>query len=208
MTKPFSAACERNRDPILAHLRSILADRRRVLEIGSGTGQHAVYFGQHLPHLAWQASDLPDNLAGIHAWLDEAALPNVLPPVGLDMSAPAWPAASFDAVYSANTAHIMSWPQVQVMLAGVAALLPIGGVFCLYGPFNVDGRPTSEGNARFDAALRVDVPHRGLRDLEAVQAEAALHGLPLQADHPMPSNNRLLVFMNQKRISALVDNPD
>jgi cyclopropane fatty-acyl-phospholipid synthase-like methyltransferase len=196
MTKPFSPACERNREPILAQLRMLLAGRRHVLEIGSGTGQHAVHFGQHLPHLTWQTSDLPENHAGIRAWIDDAQLPNVLPPLVLDMAAPVWPAATFDAVYSANTAHIMSWPQVQTMLAGVAVLLPAGGLFCLYGPFNEGGQPTSPGNAQFDAALRADSPHRGLRDLEAVRGDAAAHGLQLQADHAMPANNRLLVFLN------------
>lgn len=191
---PSSPACERNREPILGVLRSVLADARSVLEIGSGTGQHAVHFACHLPHLHWQTSDLPDNHAGIEAWRRHAALDNLAAPVVLDMQAPDWPAGSFDAVFSANTAHIMSWPQVQTMFAGVAGLLPAGGLFCLYGPFRYGGAFTSEGNAVFDAALRADSAQRGIRDIEAIDALAALHELPRVADHDLPANNRLLVF--------------
>lgn len=204
MEKPFSAACERNRDPILAQLAPWLADRRRVLEIGSGTGQHAVHFGQHLPHLLWQTSDLPENHHGIRAWLNEARLANVLPPLTLDMDNADWAGqtaatagGSFDAVYSANTAHILSWPQVQTMLEGAAALLPAGGVFALYGPFIVAGEPIGEGNLRFDAALRAYAPHRGLRELGVMRETAARQGLLLDAIHPMPADNRLLVFRRQ-----------
>lgn len=204
MGKPFSPACERNREPILGQLNWLLAKHHRVLEIGSGTGQHAVHFGQHLPHLLWQTSDLPDNHPAIHAWLDEARLANVLPPLTLDMANAGWadragvPAGGgFDAVYSANTAHIMSWPQVQTMLAGVAALLPPDGVFVLYGPFIVAGEPIGEGNLRFDAALRADAPHRGLRELDVMRDAAANRGLLLDTVILMPADNRLLVFIRQ-----------
>ena len=194
MDKPFSPPCERNAAPILSILTDVLQSQRNVLEIGSGTGQHAVYFGSRLPHLRWQTSDFPDNHPGICAWLIESGLANVMPPVPLDMEAPQWPEDQFDTVFTANTCHIMSWPQVQKMVSGVAALLPSGGIFCLYGPFNYGGTFTSEGNALFDAALKSQLPYRGIRDIEALQALAAGHGLQLEADHAMPANNRLLVF--------------
>ena len=198
MTKPVSAACERNRDPILTILRTVLEGPVRVLEIGSGTGQHAVHFGSHLPHVVWQTSDLADNHAGICAWLDEAKLPNVIPPILLDMADPDWAAplteAGFSVVYSANTCHIMAWPQVESMMAGIGRLLSPGGWLCIYGPFHYDGVPTSEGNAQFDRALRTDGPHRGIRNIEAMQKLAADHGMQQHADHSMPANNRLLIF--------------
>jgi cyclopropane fatty-acyl-phospholipid synthase-like methyltransferase len=194
MTKPFSPACERNSAPILAVLRGVLRHRTRILEIGSGTGQHAVHFASHLPHLQWHTSDLAENHPGIHAWLEEAALDNVAPPVVLDMQAPDWPDIAFDAAFTANTAHIMAWPQVETMFAGIAARLPPDGLFCVYGPFNYEGRFTGQGNADFDAALWAAAPHRGLRDIEAVTSLAGEQGLVLQADNAMPSDNRLLVF--------------
>ena len=191
--KPFSPASERNREPILAALRPLLQGSRSVLEIGSGTGQHAVHFGAALPGLAWQTSDLPANHEGIRAWLDEAALPNVLPPLALDAGSDDWPSGPFDAVYTANTCHIMSWPQVERMFAGIAKM-PSVNIVCIYGPFNYGGRPTSESNARFDAMLRGRDPLSGLRDFEAMVALAGKARLALQEDNPMPANNRLLVF--------------
>jgi SAM-dependent methyltransferase len=191
--KSFSEACERNRDPILAVLRRVFADRTRVLEVGSGTGQHAAYFAPALKHLQWQASDVADNLPGIRAWTDEAHL---APPIELNADRP-FPPMEVDAVFSANTAHIMSWPQVERTFAGVGALLPAGGVFALYGPFNYGGKPSSESNARFDASLRRRDPASGLRDAEAMSALAERHGLILQEDNAMPANNRLLVFRRQ-----------
>lgn len=203
MNKPFSAACERNRDPILAILSKVLPLPSRVLEIGSGTGQHAVHFARHLPQLQWQTSDLRENHDGIRAWLDEAGLANVLAPIYLDMAVPDWPlplqASGFTAVYSANTCHILSWPQVEVMITGIGRLLPTNGLLCLYGPFNEGGMPTSDGNAQFDLALRAAAPHRGIRDIDALCLLAAANGLQLLADHPMPANNRLLVFQRSER---------
>jgi len=195
MNKRFSGACERNAEPILAVLRHEFAHARQVLEIGSGTGQHAVFMAQHLPHLRWQPSDLPEHHPSIRAWMEEAALPNVLPPITLDMTQPQWPAdGEVDAVFTANTCHIMSWDRVQTMFDGVGTLLPAGGVLCIYGPFNVGGSYTSESNARFDEALRAQAAHMGLRDLEAVQALARSCRLMAIADHAMPANNRLLVW--------------
>jgi hypothetical protein len=166
-------------------LKRVFHDRRAVLEIGSGTGQHAAYFAPELPHLVWQPSDVAEHLPGIRMWGVE--------PIELDVDKP-WPALDADAVFSANTAHIMSWPQVERMFAGVAQVLPPGGLFALYGPFHYGGRPTSASNARFDAMLRAGDAASGVRNFEDVQALASRCGLSLLEDNPMPANNRLLVF--------------
>jgi cyclopropane fatty-acyl-phospholipid synthase-like methyltransferase len=183
--KPYSEACERNREPILALLRRIFRDRRRVLEIGSGTGQHAAYFAAELPHLTWQASDVAENLSGIRRWGIE--------PIEIDVDRP-FPEVNADAVFSANTAHILSWPQVERMFEAIGRLLPAGGRFALYGPFHYGGKPTSESNARFDAMLRARDPQSGVRNFEDIRALARRCGLALLEDNPMPANNRLLVF--------------
>jgi cyclopropane fatty-acyl-phospholipid synthase-like methyltransferase len=196
--KPFAPACERNREPILAVLRERYADRRRVLEIGSGTGQHAVHFAAALPHLSWQCSDRDGNLPGIRLWLDEAALPNTPPPIALDVEG-RWPEARYDAVFSANTLHIMGWPQVERMFAALPGVLADDAVVAIYGPFNVDGRATSESNAAFDASLRAKAPHQGLRDVADVDALARRAGLTLVEDRPMPANTRCLVW---RRLAA------
>jgi len=192
--KPFAESCVQNREPILAVLREWFADRRRVLEVGSGTGQHAVYFAPELPHLVWQTADVPEHHAGIRAWLDEAALPNVLPPFVLDVTQTAWRSCRYDAVFSANTLHIMGWPEVEHFFAGVGAVLEAGGVLAVYGPFNYNGTFTSDSNARFDAWLKARDPASGVRDFEAVDALARAQGLVLQQDIAMPANNRTLVW--------------
>jgi predicted O-methyltransferase YrrM len=194
MNKPFAESCVQNQAVILEQLARLFAARRRVLEIGSGTGQHAVHFGRHLPHLQWQTSELPEQHAGIRLWLEEAALPNVLPPLALDVAQGAWPAGPYDAAFSANTAHIMGWPQVVAMFHGVAAALASGGLFALYGPFHYHGRPTAESNARFDAWLRARDPASGVRDFADLDALARDAGLRLAEDIAMPVNNRLLVW--------------
>lgn len=192
--KPFVAACEMNRAPILDVLRVIFKTRSAVLEIGSGTGQHAVYFGAHMPHLTWYTSDLPAHHDGIRQWLDEAERDNVRAPLALDVTRQPWTVPAIDAVYSANTAHIMSWPAVAAMMNGVACALMAGGVFALYGPFNYAGAYTSAGNARFDQFLRAADPAAGIRDFEALDALACNAGLALVDDHATPANNRLLVW--------------
>lgn len=194
MEKPYSESCDQNKDPILDVLRKEFSQVRYVLEIGSGTGQHAVYFGEQLPHLIWQTSDIVIYHAGIRAWLDEAALPNVLPPLALDVEHDPWPTSKVDAIFSANTVHIMGWPQVQCMFAGIGKVLAPGGVFCLYGPFNYNGEYTSPSNARFDAWLKARDPASGVRDFEALDALAGKAGLLLTQDHEMPANNRTLVW--------------
>jgi SAM-dependent methyltransferase len=194
MTKPFSAACERNREPILAILRRVLPPSGRVLEIGSGTGQHAVYFGAALPGLSWQTSDLPSNHPGIHAWMAEEAPPNVLPPIELDVSAGPWPAGPWDAIFTANTCHIMAWDEVTAMIAGAARVLRPGGPLCVYGPFNYGGRFTSESNAMFDVSLKAQGEHMGIRNFEDVDRTASDNGLSLVEDFAMPAHNRLIVW--------------
>lgn len=194
--KPFSPACENNKDPILNVLRDAFSDRRSVLEIGSGTGQHAVYFAAALPHLRWQTSDLLENHEGILRWLEEAGLANLHPPIQLDVTQRDWP-EDFDAVFTANTAHIMPWPAVVAMVGRIGERLPAGGIFCQYGPFNYNGRFTSDSNARFDRWLKELDPTRGIRDFEGIRELARQAGLSLQSDNTMPANNRLLVWQKQ-----------
>src|SRR5687768_5744035 len=192
---PDAPATARNRDPILAVLRQHFADRTRVLEIGSGTGQHAVHFAAALPHLQWQASDLPDNHAGIRAWIAASGVANVLPPLAFDAAHPeAWHAQRFDAVFTANTLHIMGWPEVEALFAHLPRVLERDATLVVYGPFNVGGKFTAPSNAAFDAQLRAGDPRRGIRDLEAVQALAAKAGLACVADLDMPANNRCVVW--------------
>lgn len=194
MSKPYAESCEQNREPILAVLREVLAGRAEVLEIGSGTGQHAVFFAAHLPRVIWHTSDLPQCHPGIRAWLDEARLPNVRAPVALDVAQLPWPVASVPAIFSANTAHIMAWPAVCRMFEGAGRVLEPEGVFCLYGPFAEGGRHTSAGNARFDAWLRARDPESGVRDLDALDRLALEHGLQRVARYPMPTDNRIAVW--------------
>lgn len=193
MTLPFSQSCENNKVPILAVLREVFQKVNQVLEIGAGTGQHSVYFAPALPHLKWQCADLADNFPGITQWHQVHPSQNLLPIYELDMQAPVWP-AGFDAVFSANTAHIMPWHLTQKMLVEVAKHLPCGGVFALYGPFNYGGTFTSESNARFDVWLKNQAEHMGLRDFEALNELAYANGLRLQRDYDMPANNRCLVW--------------
>jgi hypothetical protein len=192
--KPFSEACERNRGPILDILKQVFSDCRSVLEIGSGSGQHAAYFGAELPHLTWQTSDLPAAHAGIRLWLAEARLPNVLPPLALDVIADAWPQERYDGVFSANTLHIVSWAAAERMFAGIARVLPVHGVLAVYGPFNYSGRFTADSNAAFDQWLRQRDAASGIRDFESVDSLARSRGFALMHDFAMPANNRTLVW--------------
>ena len=191
--KPFAPACERNREPILAVLRAHFAHRRGVLEIGSGTGQHAVHFAAAMPWLTWQCSDVEGNLPGIRRWLDDAALANTPPPLALDVRG-AWPARRFDAVFTANTLHIMGWDEVERCFAGIDEVLADDGVVVAYGPFRRGGTHTSDSNREFDAWLRARDPRSGVRDLEAVDALARGIGLAVVADVAMPANNACLVW--------------
>jgi len=191
---PFSSAAERNRQPILDQLQLLIPKDGSVLEIGSGTGQHAVYITQKLPGLFWQPSDRAENLAGLAARFAVEGNGSILPPIKLDVMCDTWPDFSYDAAYSANTAHIMPWNAVVAMFAGVAIHLVAGGRFCLYGPFNVDNCFTSESNAHFDAHLRAENPDMGIRDMTDIESLARLNHIPLEQKHAMPANNFFLVF--------------
>lgn len=192
--RPDAPAARRNRGPILTVLEQEFADSRHVLEIGSGTGQHAVYFGEHLPHLTWQTSDVAGSHDGINAWIGHAGLANVLPPVALDVETDADPEGEFDAVFSANTAHIMNPDAVRRMFDLTGRLLPEGGAFCLYGPFRLDGDFTSDSNAEFDGSLKARNRSMGIRDLEWLDELANTAGLRRRALIAMPANNFVAVW--------------
>ena len=195
--KPFAPACERNRDPILAVLRAHFSDRARAFEIGSGTGQHAVHFAAAMPKLVWQTSDRAENLPGIRAWLAEAKLANTPEPIELDVASGSKPPGTYDAVFSANTLHIMSWPEVQTLFAMLPSLVSDDAKLAIYGPFNYGGRFTSESNAAFDESLKSRAPHMGIRDMEAVDALAREAGFAMIDDVAMPANNRTLIWQRQ-----------
>lgn len=196
--KPYSESCERNKEPILAVLKDIFSDRKHVLEIASGSGQHAVHFGRELPHLIWQPSELPENIAGIQTWLDEAQLPNVLSPLAIDVNDPSWPISTTDAIFNANTVHIIAWPEVVKLFAHIAKIIKPSGTVCFYGPYNYDGKFTSESNEHFDQWLKARDPNSGIRDFEAVNLLAQSHGLKLLQDIAMPANNRMLVWRSNE----------
>ncbi|MGH8176757.1 MAG: DUF938 domain-containing protein [Steroidobacter sp.] len=192
--KPHSESCERNRDPILKVLQQWFVEPGVVLEIGAGTGQHAVHFAANLPHLTWTSTDREENHPGIQSWFEAAQLENLRGPLSLDVRNEVWPVPGALYAFSANTAHIMSWPEVELMFAGVAKALRAKGVFCLYGPFNRDGQFTSDSNRAFDAALKARDPEMGVRNDRDVMALATRCRLTFAADHSMPANNRLLVW--------------
>lgn len=194
---PFAEACERNKSPILDSLRTLLPDRGRVLEIGSGTGQHVVHFAPRFERLSWQPSERRELLPGLNARIRSEGCVNVLPAIELDVFG-AWPDHEYAAAYSANTAHIMSWPGVCAMFSGVGRRLGGAGPFCLYGPFNLGGRFTSASNEQFDRALRERDPEMGLRDAEALDTLARGHQMALQERIQMPANNLLLVFRGNR----------
>src|SRR5580698_9150767 len=195
--KPYSPASERNREPILAVLRRWFADRQRVLESGSGTGQHAVHFATAMPHLVWQSSDRAENLPGIRSWLDEAALPNTPSPLELDVTGD-WPSDRYDAIFSANTLHIMSWPEVEHLFSKLPAVTTADACLAIYGPFNVGGHFTSDSNASFDRDLKMRSAHMGIRDAAAADALAATAGFDLVEDVAMPANNRLRYWKRRR----------
>ncbi|MDT4291548.1 DUF938 domain-containing protein [Methylomonas sp. MO1] len=192
--KPFSQACENNKAPILDIIKTVFSQPTIVWEIGSGTGQHAVHFAENLPHLAWQPTDRPENLPGIHLWRDEAQLANLLPPLSLDVADTLWPCERIDAVFTANTLHIMSSDEVRLLFDRLGAYLGPEATMCIYGPFNYAGAYTSESNARFDLWLKERDASSGIKDFEEIMRLAKNTGLKLEADHAMPANNRLLVL--------------
>jgi len=195
--RPFSQACENNKGPILAILKDVFFSPVTVWEIGSGTGQHACHFAEHLPHLAWQATDRLENIEGIRLWLEHANLPNLKPPLTLDISDDIWPCQSIEAIFSANTLHIMSLREVETLFERLAIYLADDALVCIYGPFNYGGNYTSDSNARFDLWLKARNPLSCIKHFEDIVALAEKIGLGLQEDHAMPANNRLLVFKRQ-----------
>ncbi len=207
INKPYAESCEQNKSPILNVLeRWFTLPDSTVFEIGSGTGQHACYFSEKLTHLYWQPSERAENIKAVEAWTNEALadnsrLKNILPVNKLDVNQKHWPDLSVDYVFSANTVHIMCWPEVEEMFAGIRNILKADGIFCLYGPFNYEGKFTSPGNAQFDQWLKSRDANSGIRDFEALchlgHIPSANNPLRLIHDHEMPANNRILVFQSK-----------
>ncbi|MDZ7787129.1 MAG: DUF938 domain-containing protein [Halofilum sp. (in: g-proteobacteria)] len=195
---PHSPAAERNAEPILAQLRRVLPATGRVLEIASGTGQHAVHFAGALEGVEWQPSDTdPEALRTIGARVEQADLPNLRPPLTVDVQAREWPLDHADAIVCVNLLHISPWTATRGLLAGAARCLPRGGVLAIYGPFKISGTHTAESNARFDADLRARDAQWGIRDIADVAATATEHGLDHEETIALPANNHLLVFRRQ-----------
>lgn len=192
--KPYSESCDQNREPILAVIQPLLRNCRSLLEIGSGTGQHAVYFAESLPQLVWYTSDRIEYHSGIEMWLQEAGLANTRAPLELDVSTSEWPRRTFDAVFSANTAHIMHWPDVEAMFTGAGSVLSSGGRLLLYGPFNYENCYTSDSNARFDQWLKGRDSASGIKNFEDLDRLAHQAGMILRNDFEMPANNRILYW--------------
>lgn len=194
--KQYSAACDQNKHPILKVIKPLLLNAKSVLEVGSGTGQHCVYFAKELQHLSWQASDQAMYLPSVDAWIDDAHLANT--PKALELNVDLnWPEEKYQAIYSANTVHIMSWEMVLNFFKGVGQTLEKDGVFILYGPFNYQGQYTSQSNANFDLLLKDNNPLSAIRDFEALNQLAQKVGLSLVNDFAMPANNRILCWEKQ-----------
>jgi hypothetical protein len=190
----FSSAAERNKQPILDVLRHYLQDGQRVLEVGSGTGQHAVFFGHAFPAVRWQPTETPEYLAALQVRLDLEAPPNVTPALVLDVRMPEWPLTDCDVLFSANTLHFMSTDCVEQFFRGAGEMLAQSALLIVYGPFNYGGEFTSPGNAAFDQRLKSDDPLRGIRDFEWVNALAHAQQMDLLQDVAMPANNRMLIW--------------
>lgn len=191
---PFAPASERNKRPILEQLRTLLPPGARVLEIGSGYGQHAVFFCQALPTIDWQPSERAAEIPNLAMCLRQQGSAKLRNPVQLDVLSDDWPDGSFNVVYTANTAHIMPWAGVERMFEGAAGILPAGGLLIIYGPFNMNGQYTSEGNRAFDHDLRAQDPRKGLRDVRDIDKLAGKHHMNRVSRIEMPANNMLLVF--------------
>lgn len=194
--KPFSQACENNKDPILQTIRTVFCQPTTVWEIGSGTGQHACYFAEHLPHLEWQPTDKSENIPGICLWREEAKSANLKPPLMLDVTDTVWPCNSIDALFTANTLHIMSWDDVRIFFDRLMEHLNPKAFICIYGPFNYNGAYTSDSNAYFDQWLKSQNRSSGIRNFEDIVFLSTSRGFSLLNDIAMPANNRLLVLQN------------
>ena len=195
MKKPYSESCDQNKDPILDVISPLLATATSVLEIGSGTGQHAIYFAQNMPHLKWFTSDCVSYLDGINLWLRDAGLENVSPPFELDVSSSAWPQLDVDAVFTANSIHIMSQQDVINFMRGAGRLLKTQGSLLIYGPFNYNGSYTSDSNASFDQWLKARNPLSCIKHFEEMVSLANDNAMQLLTDYAMPANNRILHFV-------------
>ncbi|WP_319557639.1 DUF938 domain-containing protein [Thiomicrorhabdus sp.] len=192
--KPFAPSSEENKHVILQAIQTYLDNRKTVLEIGSGTGQHAVYFAEQMPHLIWQTSDLLEAHSGIQQWIADSELENVMPPILLNVSEDNWPTSQYDAIFSANSFHIMGKNNVEDFFAYVSNVLNDQSIIMIYGPFNYNGHYTSDSNARFDQWLKQRDPNSGIKDFEWCNQLAQKAGLSLLNDIPMPQNNRILVW--------------
>lgn len=197
MNKPFSQSCENNKRPILQIIQSVFQRSENVWEIGSGTGQHACYFADNLPQLIWQTTDRQENLLGINQWIEETKLKNLPSSMALNVKDESWPCKTMEAVFTANTLHIMHWDEVECFFVGLGKYLSNNALVCIYGPFNYQQNYTSESNEQFDLWLKKGDPKSGIRDFEDIKQLAKSVGLMIQNDFVMPANNRLLVF--QKR---------
>lgn len=197
MQLPYSEACERNKGPILEVLREAFAESTHVLEIGSGTGQHAVHFATEMPWLVWQPSEMPDGMPALRKRIFNDGPKNLRAPVSIDVGAPPWDVRKVDGVFTANTLHIMHWPQVEALFAGLPAVAKPGAVLVIYGPFRYGGAYTAGSNESFDALLHARDPGSGIRDFESVDALARQAGFEFVADHPMPANNQVIVWQSR-----------
>ena len=192
--RKFSQACEQNKEPILNILKQVFKNNKKILEIGSGTGQHAAYFSRHLPHLIWQPSDLKENHSSIESWMEED-ITNIEKPIELDISQHPWPNVSVDGIFAANVFHIISWEVITHFFLGVGEILNKNGVVLIYGPFSYAGKHTSQSNEDFDRYLRQRDPLSGVRDIVDLDNLAQSVGLKLIEDYPMPVNNKCLVWL-------------
>jgi cyclopropane fatty-acyl-phospholipid synthase-like methyltransferase len=201
MDKPFSAAAERNRVPILKVMQEVInSSDRKLLEIGSGTGQHAVYLAPHFPHMIWVTSDLKENHDGIRMWLDESGAPNIIGPGVYQVGLHDFPKGDFDVVFTANTFHIMSWKECLSLMDQLGKNLHEGSKVLIYGPFNYNGKFTTESNREFDQSLKTKNPSMGIRNFEEVRDYMKQNGFSIIKDNEMPANNRLLVFRKAEMV--------
>lgn len=199
MEKPYSVACERNRDPILEVLKQVITrDDNRLLEVGSGTGQHAVYFAPHFPWMEWYPTDVQANLAGMKLWFDEAKISNIQKPQRMEVGKDELPKLKFEIIYTANTFHIMHWKECKSLMKMFGGRLREGSRVIIYGPFKYEGQFTSESNADFDQTLKAKDPMSGIRSFEDVNNAMIKNGFELTLDVDMPANNQMLIFTRLK----------
>lgn len=202
MNKPMSPSCERNREPILKVLKDFITPNdRRLLEVGSGTGQHAVYFAPSFPYLEWHPTDKADTIKGIKHWMQEAHIPNIMAPVRLEIGKDDFPKLKFDVVFTANTFHIMHWKESKSFIKLLGHRLREGSRAIFYGPFKYSGEFTSPSNEAFDRQLKESDPLSGIRSFEDVNNAMIKNGFELIDDIEMPANNRILVYNRLKFVS-------